>query len=71
MLRAQMDSVALAAAAGVDVKTVNRWLAGRVPHKRTRAEIVAAYAHRADIPNEVWISLLTRATRRIDIVGYA
>ncbi|MGW5384964.1 hypothetical protein [Nocardia sp. NPDC003963] len=35
------------------------------------AEVVAAYAHRADIPNEVWISLLTRATRRIDIIGYA
>lgn len=100
MLRAQMDSATLAAAVGVDAKTVNRWLAGRVPHKRTRAdvarvlhesestlwpqtrpdlsagapataEVLAAYAHRADIPNDVWISLLTSATQRIDIIGYA
>lgn len=35
------------------------------------AEVVAAYAHRADIPNEVWTSLLFEATRRIDIIGYA
>ncbi|MQY28304.1 hypothetical protein NRB56_38870 [Nocardia sp. RB56] len=100
MLRAQLDSAALAAAVGVDVKTVNRWLAGRVPHRRTRiavaavlgesetvlwpesrpdltagapatAEILSAYAHRAHIPNELWISLLQGARERIDIVGYA
>lgn len=28
MLRAQLDSATVAAAVGVDVKTVNRWLAG-------------------------------------------
>jgi hypothetical protein len=100
MLRAQLDSAALAAAVGVDVKTVNRWLAGRVPHRRTRlavaqalsesesnlwpqsrpdmnsgtpatAEVLNAYAHRADIPNELWISLLRSAVERIDIIGYA
>lgn len=100
MLRAQLDSTGLAAAVGVDAKTVNRWLAGRVPHKRTRAEVarvlhesestlwpgtrpdlsagapataevVAAYAHRADIPNDVWVSLLVQAARRIDLIGYA
>lgn len=100
MLRAQLDSAALAKAVGVDTKTVNRWLAGRIPHKRTRievarvlhesestlwpqtrpdlsagapatAEVLAAYAHRADIPNDVWISLLVGATQRIDIIGYA
>jgi hypothetical protein len=100
MLRAQLDSAALAAAVGVDVKTVNRWLAGRVPHRRTRsavavalgeseavlwpesrpdltlgapatAEVLSAYAHRAHIPNELWISLLQDANERIDIVGYA
>lgn len=100
MLRAQLDSTKLAEAVGVDAKTVNRWLAGRVPHKRTRiavarlldeteatlwpqkrpdlaagapatAEVVAAYAHRADIPNDLWVSMLVKANRRIDIIGYA
>lgn len=100
MLRAHLDPAALAAAVGVDVKTVTRWLAGRVPHQRTRlavadalgeteadlwpqtrpdqapgaeatAEVVAAYAHRADIPHHVWAALLTGATKRIDLLGYA
>ncbi len=100
MLRAHLDPAALAAAVGVDVKTVTRWLAGRVPHQRTRlavadalgeaeadlwpqtrpdqapgaestAEVVAAYAHRADIPHHVWAALLTGATTRIDLLGYA
>ncbi|WP_433728588.1 hypothetical protein ACQP0C_39375 [Nocardia sp. CA-129566] len=100
MLRAQIDSAALATTVNVDVKTVNRWLAGRVPHKRTRAavasalgesesslwpatrpdisagapataEVIGAYAHRADVPNEIWTSLLLSATQRIDIIGYA
>ncbi|MFD8249477.1 XRE family transcriptional regulator [Nocardia sp. NPDC059691] len=100
MLRAGLDSAALAAIASVDVKTVNRWLAGRVPHRRTRiqiaealqeteetlwpvarpdlqsgapatAEVISAFAHRADIPNDLWTSLLNRATERIDIIGYA
>ncbi|WP_212843972.1 helix-turn-helix transcriptional regulator [Catellatospora sp. IY07-71] len=100
MLRAQLDSAALAVAVGVDVKTVNRWLAGRIPHQRTRltvavvlgeneadlwpharpdqapgtnalAEVVGAYAHRADIPQPLWTSLLTGASERIDLLGYA
>ncbi|WP_196279225.1 helix-turn-helix domain-containing protein [Catellatospora vulcania] len=100
MLRAQLDSAALSAAVGVDVKTVNRWLAGRVPHQRTRvavavvlgeteadlwpqsrpdqapgmnalAEVVGAYAHRADIPHHLWTGLLAGATERIDLLGYA
>ncbi|WP_194816119.1 helix-turn-helix transcriptional regulator [Nocardia sp. XZ_19_385] len=100
MLRAQLDSAMLATAVGVDVKTVNRWLAGRVPHRRTRldvarvlneseeslwpqvrpdlgagspatAEVVNAYAHRADIPNDLWVSLMLGASDQIDIVGYA
>jgi transcriptional regulator with XRE-family HTH domain len=100
MLRAQLDPAALAAAVGVDVKTVNRWLTGRIPHQRTRlavadalgeteadlwpqarpdltvgaeatAEVVGAYAHRADIPQQLWTSLLTGATKRIDLLGYA
>lgn len=100
MLRAQLDRAALAAAVGVDVKTVNRWLAGRIPHQRTRlavavvlgeteadlwpqarpdqvpgtntlAEVVGAYAHRADIPHQLWTSLLVGASERIDLLGYA
>jgi hypothetical protein len=100
MLRAQLDPGGLADAVGVDVKTVNRWLAGRIPHQRTRlavaaalaedegvlwpevrpdlapgseatGEVVAAYAHRADIPQAVWTSLLAGASERIDLLGYA
>lgn len=100
MLRAGFNSAALATAVNVDVKTVSRWLAGRVPHRRTRlevaralgeteeslwpssrpdiqagspatAEVLGAYAHRADIPTDLWISLLRNATERIDIIGYA
>jgi len=100
MLRAQLDSAGLASAVSVDVKTVNRWLAGRVPHQRTRiavavvlgepeadlwpqarpdlapggnvlGEVVGAYAHRADIPQALWTSLLSRATHRVDLLGYA
>lgn len=100
MLRAELDASALAVRVGVDVKTVNRWLAGRVPHKRTRlavaealgepestlwpqsrpdlspgapstAEVVGAYAHRADIPTDLWVSLLLGAEEQIDIIGYA
>ncbi|MGH8884168.1 MAG: hypothetical protein ACRDYX_03150 [Egibacteraceae bacterium] len=71
----------LARAAEVDPKTVQRWLAGRIPHARHRwavatrlaedqsyrwpdahrrtgpdstAEVIAAYAHRADMPSTAW-----------------
>jgi hypothetical protein len=100
MLRAEYDSGTLAAAVGVDVKTVNRWLGGRMPHQRTRvavatvlgeseadlwpqarpdlhvgavatAEVIGAYGHRADIPHELWTTLLSGATTRIDLLGYA
>lgn len=100
MLRAQLDAAGLAAAVSVDVKTVNRWLAGRMPHQRTRlavaaalgeseadlwphsrpdlgpgaaatAEVLGAYAHRADIPQHLWASLLASAVERIDLLGYA
>jgi len=100
MLRAQLDSAGLAAAVSVDAKTVTRWLAGRLPHQRTRlavaavlgeseadlwpqarpdltpgvnvlAEVVGAYAHRADIPQALWAALLSGASERIDLLGYA
>jgi hypothetical protein len=35
------------------------------------AEVVAVYAHRADLPAQRWWELLTRARRQIDLLGYA
>jgi hypothetical protein len=90
----------LSEAAGVNEKTVQRWIAGRVPHARHRwsvasllgederflwpaaegklepgtastAEVVAAYAHRADVPPERWWSLMVDAKRQIDLLAYA
>ncbi len=84
---------------GVDPKTVQRWLGGRVPHPRHRwklcdllgqpeqqlwpgvglgasgvhhtSEIVAAYAHRADAPSQLWAGLLERVRTNLDLLGYA
>ncbi|WP_433223949.1 XRE family transcriptional regulator [Dactylosporangium sp. CS-047395] len=100
MLRTGLDSAALAAQVGVDAKTVDRWLSGRVPHRRSRlavaeclgeeegalwpaarpdqaagapalSEVVGAYAHRADVPHDLWVALLAGARQRIDLLGYA
>jgi hypothetical protein len=100
MLRTGLDASGLAQAVGVDPKTVTRWIAGRVPHHRTRmivaqrlgedpgalwpasrpdqapgsamtAEVVSAWAHRADIPTSLWVALLHGARKRIDLLGYA
>ncbi len=89
----------LARHVGVDPKTVQRWLGGRVPHPRHRwkicdlleqseehlwpgvgvggagtqhtSEIVAAYAHRADAPSQLWSGLLERTRTTLDLLGYA
>jgi transcriptional regulator with XRE-family HTH domain len=79
-------------ATGVDPRTVQRWLKGRVPHPRHRskiaqllneredslwplqgyntpfapartAEIVAAYAHRSDVPPSAWWQLFLQAKK--------
>lgn len=42
MLRAHLNPAALAEAVGVDVKTVTRWLAGRIPHQRARLAVADA-----------------------------
>jgi len=83
----------------VDPKTVQRWIAGRVPHPRHRwkicdalsqseqelwpgvglgasgshhtSEVVAAYAHRADAPSQLWSGLLSRVRTNLDLLGYA
>ena len=84
---------------GVNPKTVQRWLGGRLPHPRHRwsicdllgqperelwpevsvgasgayhtSEIVAAYAHRADAPSQLWSGMLDRVRTNIDLLGYA
>jgi hypothetical protein len=100
MVRAGVDASGLAAGVGVDVKTVSRWLDGRVPHRRSRqliaqrlgedeavlwpssrpdqapgasatSEVVGAWAHRADVPLQLWTNLLANARHRIDMLGYA
>ncbi len=100
MTTAGVDIAALVQATGVDPKTVQRWLGGRVPHPGHRStisslvaeeesylwptarpgsapgaeatvEVVAAYAHRADIPTSKWGDLLTRARSHIDLLGYS
>ncbi|MGI8575304.1 MAG: DUF5919 domain-containing protein [Egibacteraceae bacterium] len=102
MTGARVDIDAIAAEAGVDPKTVQRWLSGRTPYARhrstiaamvgaeedylwpsarsvdleagegdARAEILAAYPHRASAPQELWRRLLERSQRRIDVMGYA
>lgn len=100
MLRAGLDASSLAAVVGVDAKTVDRWIGGRVPRRRSRlavataleddeanmwpssrpdqavgapaiSEVVGAYAHRAEVPTDLWLSLLSGARERIDLLGYA
>ena len=94
-----IEAEALARDVGVDPKTVQRWLAGRVPHPRHRwkicdllaqseqhlwpgvglgasgaratSEIVAAFAHRADAPSQLWAGMLERVRTNLDLLGYA
>src|SRR5438067_7236926 len=40
-----------------------------VPGAQT-TEIVAAYAHRADVPPSAWWNLFTRAKKQIDLLGF-
>lgn len=40
------------------------------PDGDASAELVAAYAFRADAPTALWWNLVTRATRQIDLLGY-
>jgi hypothetical protein len=100
MAKVQVDVETMADVAGVDPKTVQRWLGGRLPHPRHRwavagllheeesflwpnarpeagpgsaatAEVVSAWAHRADMPSTQWWEVLTRARKHIDLMGYA
>jgi len=94
-----METENLARLVGADPKTAQRWLGGRVPHRRTRwkicdilgqseqelwpevslgasgthhtSEIVAAYAHRADAPSQLWSGMLDRVRSNVDLLGYA
>ncbi|MGB8347222.1 MAG: hypothetical protein WCD86_20210 [Ktedonobacteraceae bacterium] len=40
-------------------------------HTAQTAEIVAVYAHRADLPASAWWQLFMKAQRQIDLLGYA
>lgn len=100
MADARITIEPLGRAVGVHPKTVQRWLAGRVPHPRHRwaiadllgireevlwpnikagaissmtgtSEILAAYAHRAEIPSHIWHDLFDHAKIQIDLLGYA
>ncbi len=100
MADARITIETLGRAVSVHPKTVQRWLAGRVPHPRHRwavadlvgireevlwpnaktsstssmtgtSEILAAYAHRADVPSHVWHDLFDQAKTQIDLLGYA
>jgi transcriptional regulator with XRE-family HTH domain len=94
-----MEIETLARLTGVNPKTSQRWLGGRMPHPRHRwkicdilgqsehdlwpdvtlgasgahhtSEIVAAYAHRADAPSQLWSGMLDRVRTNIDLLGYA
>ena len=85
---------------GVDHKTVERWISGRVPYRRHRyavasrlgvdeaylwpgalsleqvtaasdSEVLAIYAHRSDVPHDVWVQLFTSAERDIGVLVYS
>ncbi|HLI75344.1 MAG TPA: hypothetical protein VKV02_00240 [Acidobacteriaceae bacterium] len=99
MASANVEPEVLARKVGVDPKTVQRWLGGRLPHPRHRwkicdilgqseqviwpqvllgasgvlqtSEIIAAYAHRADAPSQLWTGMLEAAHRNIDLLGYS
>src|SRR5690349_11833592 len=93
MASAHVDLEAVANAADVDTKTVERWLAGREPRPRHRwavaallkraetylwpdasrdeVELILAYAHRSDVPPDVWWSHFRSAEREIDLLAYA
>lgn len=99
MATAHVDVEGMARQTGVDPKTVQRWLSGRVPHGRHRwavaelvredehylwpprdrgergvapnAELVAAYANRADVEPREWWDLLENGRQHIDLLGYA
>jgi hypothetical protein len=52
----------------------NLWPVARpdqAPGTTATAEVVGAWAHRADIPTDLWLSLLDAARDRIDLLGYA
>jgi hypothetical protein len=100
MAVAHVDLDAIVEATGVDPKTAQRWINGRIPNARHRSrlvrlvgeaetylwpevvngeriraasesELVALYAHRADVPPDLWSSLFRRVQRTIDVLAYA
>lgn len=96
---AGVDVDDVARTTGANHRTVERWIAGRIPYPRHRraiarlvkrdegylwpgvvsrdpsasasAELVNAYAHRSDVPADLWWGLLCGANSHIDLLAYA
>jgi hypothetical protein len=50
------------------------WPAARpdqAPGSPVTGEVVSAYGHRADVPQELWLALLRGFRERLDVVGYS
>lgn len=68
----QRNRLAAAAALGEDEAAI--WPQARpdlLAGAPATSEIVGAYAHRADIPGDLWLALFNGARQRIDLLGYA
>ncbi len=64
----------LAVASALDDHEATLWPAARpdqTPGNPATAEVVGAWAHRAHISNDLWLSLIGGARERIDLLGYA
>jgi hypothetical protein len=48
MLRTGVSGEDIAGVAGVDSKTVGRWVAGRVPHRRSRVAVAKLLGEREE-----------------------
>ena len=53
MMAAHVDPAAVARATGVDPKTVQRWVSGRIPHARHRATVAKLLREREDY---LWVA---------------
>jgi transcriptional regulator with XRE-family HTH domain len=100
LLERGLTPTKLGDALGVNTKTIERWINGRLPYRRHRyavaaqlgleesylwpdalpgdqiaeaseSEILAVYAHRSEVPRDLWKRFFTSAQREIDMLVYA
>lgn len=97
--QAGLSATRLGERLAVDPKTVERWIGGRLPHRRHRqhlaqllgaeerylwpdadtirgaeggrAELIALYPHRADVPAMLWRQLAAQSENVINVLAYA